>query len=1044
MTIDNQRAQSPASTPPSKEPPERDPRVLAQPALSGASGAPKAGKSGLAAGDLPTAAASDHRTVGGPLRVPNRIREEAARTFGADLNPDLHVGDGVAQAHRAAAVTIGNRIHVRDDRYAPQTSAGDFLLRHEMGHVAQKATAPAASRSAGVDGSQLEDQADQAAAAMDVGAPFSVSADSAGSPRCLTDTQLNARHNAKPKTTTPSKPAPKRVTTQTTKPQGKLTRLNANTWQQVSSAPLAASLFAGAEPETRAAAGALVRWLREQTQTTGQGGRYVVVEGVDGLVIALLDAFLKDVIKSPKLLPTHQDMRKKAELVRRQLSYIKNPGLGGSLGARVTVERLVTEILELVTQSRGHQAGAVAATVSSLKAIAKDGGAGGQTGKKPSDADPAFVPMFVTVNAKIGKQTQTSQQTFSVKVEKDKLTLFQTFPRYKMLATLPTGVQPAHQSSDMVLRTHLRGLFQAWLNEGPPLPSGTFAIPSIGATFSYTNDTISKKILDFMRPGSTAGNINKYAGWVIIGGGILTVLGFAFPPAGVVGTYMIAAGSAVQIPGLLLSSAAEIGGGYRSFSGTDVLNILGLISSVRGVAGAAGDMAQRVGKFIGKAPKATDVAKIQTLTGRRVTAVLNFADATADAYGVYLGSTAALDKLKALSKGGNANLEVLLYELLGDVICVGSGGQGTLGRLRSGRMGGDSASNVARNRAAQGGHAPSGHAPSPSAPGHAPSPSAPGHAPSPSGPGHPQKSGGGPNTGKSGSAKGKGKLGTGPSVATGNDQKTGKGAVLKKDPHAAARGAVRQRLTASIDALHTVSQSVEAVELSGVRAFGQSPFQTTTGQFPTVTYAESAVQRALNAFQKAHNTEIINALPALKGAGRLGTAKLGSSLAAVATQWKQTIDTLVSGLSATQLRALHDQPLLPYLEPLQRFQSALVTSRYIDLVEQHGTLDQKKEVVFYRLINTPQWNTMYQGCVGQHHTQQAPQPKTRPSSPKDPFPAPPPPNATVDAQLLRIWNAIITGQQLAEQMQRISGYKLPPGGNADNQGIRDYIRGAKK
>ncbi|MEV0711575.1 eCIS core domain-containing protein [Nocardia aurea] len=75
--------------------------------------------------------------------VPDDVRVRYQRVTGLDA-PAARVHDGphadaVARSHHADAVTVGQDVYFRKDRYAPRTSDGFGLLAHELTHAAAAA-----------------------------------------------------------------------------------------------------------------------------------------------------------------------------------------------------------------------------------------------------------------------------------------------------------------------------------------------------------------------------------------------------------------------------------------------------------------------------------------------------------------------------------------------------------------------------------------------------------------------------------------------------------------------------------------------------------------------------------------------------------------------------------------------------------------------------------------------------------------------------------------------------------------------------------------
>src|SRR4030095_13671763 len=78
-------------------------------------------------------------------RPPMAARSRVEQATGADLSDGRgHTGDHVdaaASSLGARAFTVGRDVHVASDHYRPGTSSGDWLLAHELTHVAQQRSA---------------------------------------------------------------------------------------------------------------------------------------------------------------------------------------------------------------------------------------------------------------------------------------------------------------------------------------------------------------------------------------------------------------------------------------------------------------------------------------------------------------------------------------------------------------------------------------------------------------------------------------------------------------------------------------------------------------------------------------------------------------------------------------------------------------------------------------------------------------------------------------------------------------------------------------
>lgn len=115
--------------------------------------------------------------------LPGELRERFETSLGADLSGvRVHTGpesEGAAAAVSARAYTVGNDIHFGAGQYDPSSSEGLFLIAHEVAHTVQQAgSTPTRQNKLEVSapGDAAEIEADQAAAALVEGAPFSLSA----------------------------------------------------------------------------------------------------------------------------------------------------------------------------------------------------------------------------------------------------------------------------------------------------------------------------------------------------------------------------------------------------------------------------------------------------------------------------------------------------------------------------------------------------------------------------------------------------------------------------------------------------------------------------------------------------------------------------------------------------------------------------------------------------------------------------------------------------------------------------------------------------
>lgn len=125
--------------------------------------ADRLGAAALARGDVPGSDAQRPAAGGAPLDP--TWNAEMSQRFGHDFS-SVQVFADSEQPRRinAAAFARGNELHFAPGRFAPGTSAGRRLLAHELGHVAQQATAGAPAVTArealaSIDVTKLDDQA---------------------------------------------------------------------------------------------------------------------------------------------------------------------------------------------------------------------------------------------------------------------------------------------------------------------------------------------------------------------------------------------------------------------------------------------------------------------------------------------------------------------------------------------------------------------------------------------------------------------------------------------------------------------------------------------------------------------------------------------------------------------------------------------------------------------------------------------------------------------------------------------------------------------
>jgi Domain of unknown function (DUF4157) len=109
--------------------------------------------------------------------LPDAVMRMYGDRLGADFSRvRVHTGDGVAREHGADAVALGDDIHFEDGKYDPGSAEGTELIGHELAHTVQQGAVPASDiiERAGSTG-EMEDEADQAAAAVAHGESFHVS-----------------------------------------------------------------------------------------------------------------------------------------------------------------------------------------------------------------------------------------------------------------------------------------------------------------------------------------------------------------------------------------------------------------------------------------------------------------------------------------------------------------------------------------------------------------------------------------------------------------------------------------------------------------------------------------------------------------------------------------------------------------------------------------------------------------------------------------------------------------------------------------------------
>ena len=606
--------------------------------------------------------------------LPDDLGKEAQQTFGRSLNPRVLQGDGLADAHQAHAVTQGDQIHLSAD-LDPFSAQGRDVLRHEIAHVAQKSTGGGAPQS--VTAHSVEADADLGAQAMSTGQAHAPLADSATAPRAkkkqptggVTGTKAISRKNAHGKTVDVA------------------THKSTAVWGGTVLETLTLDRFKGFGVRVQKKASDLIVWLEK---AKAPGTDFLHRDDLKVAVTGLLDAVAAEVAANPKLADLHETLRGYAKPIFSASIFRPGRPMGG-----LAMISYVTKILDKLAATGGWGDNAtkqLLASRTTARAAIGDSQHRERGGTKMN-----YATVDVHLDGKIGTAVRKGTQTFSIRFNKDTVTLYTTLPFFKAVATLPNTARTGDLKGD-ALRAQLKKLFQTWLNTRPPIPTGTVSIPQLGVEFSYTNDKLMWKIIEFFNKGNAYADLKKIADWAVVAGGALCLAGFIFPGASVVGSAlnrvggaMVGIATAIQLPALTLLPGAEIISGYRSMSGTDLLNLMGVLSSVGGLAKSVGQMGSKAASKIrsmrgipdAAKPSAKEVSTIRRLTGKTATMVLRVADPVSDVYAIYLSSSAIYEKFKQVVDGKVTDVRGLIWSFIGDICCLGAGIKGARGHTRA-------------------------------------------------------------------------------------------------------------------------------------------------------------------------------------------------------------------------------------------------------------------------------------------------------------------------------------------------------------------------
>lgn len=647
-----------------------------------------------------TAPSSPRSAVRGPIgphpRLPQTLRDEATRTFGVDIDPTVSVDASLSTSQGADAAAQGNMLRLAPHALAPGGADGQ-LVRHEVAHLAQKRAGERSNPLSQTGGGrqELEADANAGAAAMETGRPHEPVADRSGGESFRKTGEDQKKISKIPGSNGGTKNAKDEAKTADSQ-----ARMSPMLWAQITKEAMADSLLKGYTGATRVAGRGLLAWL-EQVQE--KKSEWVDISPLKALVTDLVDGYLVDVAKTPALASAQSTISKKAEAIFAV-------SLTGTRKSLETIVVLIKQLLDALAHAAGQVGASTESTLASRKGVQT---AGKEAQQRNEQGGPqTVVNLEVDFEAQVGaKKQKADKQSMSVLVGTDTLTLYQTFPTFKKLISLPR-TSTRGKGGPTTLKDEQKALFEAWVKSTPPLPSGEFTLTNLGGQkIPYQNNSISRAVIDFFGKGSKYEELNKYAGWAVIAGGALCLLGFVFPPASVAGAALsflgssaVTIGTAIQLPSLIFVPGAEIAGGYRSFTGTDILNLMGVISAASGVAGALkgvgkalrpGDMETSLAKSLGKGQRPLrptspeESSAIRRLLGKSASHVVQVSNATADIYGIYLGSSSFYERLQAEKKfdfskpGDLERFGALLFNLLGDIVCAGAGIQGTAGRVRS-------------------------------------------------------------------------------------------------------------------------------------------------------------------------------------------------------------------------------------------------------------------------------------------------------------------------------------------------------------------------